>query len=95
MISQLQREALLDVIERCAWLIEYYGRTDAAPQSLDALKATMQQAVNDLEALAASIKPNLTDRASELATATASQLISSSPREFFFATLKPISKLSA
>ncbi len=55
MISQLQREALLDVIERCAWLIEYYGRTDAAPQSLDALKATMQQAVNDLEALPASI----------------------------------------
>ena len=55
MISQLQREALLDVIERCAWLIEYYGRTDAAPQSLDALKATMQQAVNDLEALPPSI----------------------------------------
>ncbi|WP_348262371.1 hypothetical protein P8935_21555 [Telmatobacter sp. DSM 110680] len=54
MINPLQREALLDVIERCAWLIEYYENTGVAPQSVDFLRSTMQRATNDLETLAPS-----------------------------------------
>ena len=58
MINPLQREALLDVIERCAWLIEYYENTGVAPQSVDFLRSTMQRATNHLETLAPSVVLN-------------------------------------
>jgi hypothetical protein len=55
MSSPLQREALLDVIERCAWLTEYYDRSGVAPQSVDVLKSTMHRAMIDLQALSPSM----------------------------------------
>jgi len=55
MSSPLQREALVDVIERCAWLTEYYDRTGVAPQSVDVLKSTMYRAMIDLQALSPSM----------------------------------------
>ena len=51
MSSPLQREALLDIVERCGWLIEYYGRSGVAPKSVDVLTSTMKRAMDDLEAL--------------------------------------------
>ena len=56
MISPLQREALLDVIERCAWLIDYYENTGVALQTVDFLRSTMQRAMNDLETVSPSIQ---------------------------------------
>jgi hypothetical protein len=56
MTSPLQREALLDVIERCAWLIEYYENTGVAPQTVDFLRSTLRRAMNDLEILSPSIQ---------------------------------------
>ena len=55
MSSPLEREALVDVIERCAWLTEYYDRTGVAPQSVDVLKSTMYRAMIDLQALSPSM----------------------------------------
>lgn len=55
MSSPLQREALVDVIERCAWLTEYYDRSGVAPQSVDVLKSTMYRAMIDLQALSPSM----------------------------------------
>ncbi len=56
MISPLKREALLDVIKRCAWLIEYYENTGVAPQTVDFLKSTMRRATDDLGILSPSIQ---------------------------------------
>jgi hypothetical protein len=51
MTIQLDREALHEVIRRCAWLIDYYERTGVAPHSVQAFQATMDRAIDDLEAL--------------------------------------------
>ena len=59
MSSPLQREALVDVIERCAWLTEYYDRSGVAPQSVDVLKSTMHKAMIDLQVLSASTSTEL------------------------------------
>jgi hypothetical protein len=55
MPKPFEREVLLDVIQRCAWLIDYYERTRVAPQSVQAFQETMAKAISDLEALAASV----------------------------------------
>lgn len=70
MSSPLQREALVDVIERCAWLTEYYDRSGVAPQSVDVLKSTMYRAMIDLQALSPSMfteshRLNQNDRSAE------------------------------
>lgn len=70
MSSPLQREALVDVIERCAWLTEYYDRSGVAPQSVDVLKSTMYRAMIDLQALSPSMfteshQLNQNDRSAE------------------------------
>jgi hypothetical protein len=51
----LKREVLLDVIQRCAWLIVYYERIGVAPESVQTFQAKMAKAINDLEALAPSV----------------------------------------
>jgi hypothetical protein len=47
----LDRDSILGVIDRCAWLIAYYERAGGTPESLKAFRETMNKAINDLAAL--------------------------------------------
>jgi hypothetical protein len=57
MPGPLERAVLLDVIQRCAWLIEYYERTGVAPESLLSFHATRDKAINALAALSPADAP--------------------------------------
>ena len=52
-----KRAELLDVIQRCAWLIEYYERTAVSPESVRALQVARDKAIHDLSTLTATDAP--------------------------------------
>ena len=56
MTHPAEPEALISVINSCAWLIEYYKRRGVAPESLQLFRDTMDKAANDLTALTSSIR---------------------------------------
>lgn len=57
MPSPLEYARLLDVIQRCTWLIDYYERTGVAPESLLTFRAYRDNAVNALSALSLADAP--------------------------------------
>jgi hypothetical protein len=57
MFNSLKRAELLDLIQRCTWLLEYYQRTAGSPQSVKAFQAARDKALNDLAALTITDSP--------------------------------------
>ncbi|WP_348260620.1 hypothetical protein P8935_12490 [Telmatobacter sp. DSM 110680] len=51
MKTTAERDVLLEVIERCAWLIDYYGRSGGNDPSVLVFKTTMERAIRNLESL--------------------------------------------
>lgn len=59
MFDSLKRAELLDVIQRCAWLVEYYERTGVSPESVKTFQAARDKAINDLAALPRADPPDV------------------------------------
>ncbi len=60
MTHLLERDALLQVIERCTWLIQYYERSDASPETIQSVRDAMNRAISKLEALRPDAQPQPT-----------------------------------
>ena len=70
MKTTAERDVLLEVIEKCSWLIDYYGRSGESHPSVLVFKATMERAIRNLESLTPS-----TPEVSSDSTVTSSQPI--------------------
>jgi hypothetical protein len=51
MLTSSKRAQLLDMIQRFEWLLEYYERSGASPESVRAFHVARDKAVSDLAAL--------------------------------------------
>lgn len=60
MKPKYERQLLLEVIEKCEWLIDYYRSTGQDHPSVPIFRNTMEEAISDLESLTPSVPSEVT-----------------------------------